>query len=316
MGNSELEKRVYVSELKEALNLVQITGNEESLNRWVIAPDINRPGLELAGTYVETDLKRVDVIGNKETNYMNALSEDEQRKRYNFITDAFTPCIIITSKTGCPKILKEVAESKNFPIFIYKGPTYQATVDVIEFFSEKMAPTDTIHGVMMNIYGVGVLIQGASGIGKSELALDLMKRGHMLVADDRVDVKRVHNEIRAEAPDVLKGMLEIRGLGVVDVELLFGGEVILDRTEISLIIRLKKFGETEFNRVDSVDVTTKILGLDVITIEIPVSEGRPMSAIVEAAVTNFILKRKGINTTDVFKANVMKEIEKNRRGNK
>lgn len=314
MANEELEKRVYVKELKDALGLTQVAGDEKSLERWIIAPDVNRPGFELAGLRVDTDLKRVNILGNKETTFMNSLSIEEQRDRYGYITDAFTPCIIVSSNDGCPEILKEVATEKNFPLFVYDVPSYQAIVDTIEFLSEKLAPTSTMHGVMMNIYGVGVMLTGDSGIGKSELALDLIKKGHILVADDRVDVKRVHNVIQAEAPDVIKGMLEIRGLGIVDVELLFGGDVILDKTELSLIIKLSKFQESDFNRVESIDVTTNVLGLDITTVRIPVSEGRPISAIVEAAVTNFILKRKGINTTEVFKEKVIKEIEKNRRG--
>lgn len=312
MANEELVKRVYVREIKDELNLTQITGNQAALDRWIIAPDVNRPGMELAGIQDNTNLKRVVIIGNKETMYMNSLPYEVQKERYDYITDAFTPCIIITSKTGCPDALKEVAESKNFPVLSYPGHTYRAVIESIEFLSEKMAPTESMHGVMMNIYGVGVMLTGQSGIGKSELALDLIKRGHILIADDRVDVKRIHSQIIAEAPDVIKSMLEIRGLGVVDVELLFGGAAVLDKTELSLIIKLSRFQDTEFNRVGNDEVTTNVLGIDIPTIEIPVSDGRPISSIVEASVTNYILKRKGINTTETFKEKVRKEIEKNR----
>lgn len=312
MANEELVKRVYVKEIKDVLNLTQITGDETALDRWIIAPDVNRPGMELAGIQDNTNLKRVVIIGNKETMYMNTLPYEVQKERYNYITDAYTPCIIITSKTGCPDALKEVAESKNFPVLSYPGHTYRAVVESIAFLSERMAPTVSMHGVMMNIYGVGVMLTGQSGIGKSELALDLIKRGHILVADDRVDVKRVHNQVVAEAPDVIKGMLEIRGLGIVDVELLFGGAAVLDKTELSLIIKLSRFQDTDFNRVGNDEVTTDVIGIDIPTIEIPVSDGRPISSIVEASVTNYILKRKGINTTETFKEKVRKEIEKNR----
>ncbi len=310
--NETLNKRVYVRELKDALKLKQITGDGYSLDRWIIAPDVNRPGLELTGNYVNTDLKRIEIIGNKETAYIKTLDEYTQRERFNYITDEFTPCIIITSKDGCPEILKDVASEKNFPVFIYDGPTWQCVVEAIDILSDKMAPTDSIHGVMMNIYGIGVLITGRSGIGKSELALDLIKKGHILVADDVVDVINLHNEIYGQAPEVLKGMLEIRGLGVVDVELLFGGEVLLDRSELSLVINLEKFEDTDFNRVEGVDQTIDILGKQIPWIQIPVSEGRPLSAIIEASVTNYILKKKGINTTEIFKQNILKEIEKNR----
>jgi len=314
-NNNELEKRVYVRTLKEILNLEQLSGDDESLNRWIIVPDLNRPGLELTGYHAENDLKRVNIIGNKEVEYLNTLDSETIKQRINLITDVYTPCIIISSRISYPKEIIEVASKKNFPVFMYYGKTYELIVKVVSLLSEKMAPSTQVHGVMMSIYGKGVLITGQSGIGKSELALDLIKRGHMLVADDRVDIINLHQELRAKAPDVLKGMLEIRGLGVVDVALLFGAEVNLDASNVDLVINLVKFDGFNFDRLNLEEKKIEILGINKPTVDIPVSEGRQLASIIEAAVTNHVLLSKGINTTDTFKENVIRQIEKNKVGN-
>jgi len=314
MANEELTKRVYVRELKSALNLNQIVGDDSSLNRWIIVPDINRPGLELTGYLEGSELKRVVIIGNKEMKYLGELDYEVQKERLQNITDTYTPCIIVSSMhRDCPQSLIEVASSKNFPVFRYEGPSYQAAVDIINYLSEKMAPSDSVYGVMMNIFGIGVLITGDSGIGKSELALDLIKKGHMLVSDDRVDVISVHNELKASAPSVLKGLLEVRGLGVVDVSRLFGVESVLDSSNIKLVINLVKFDKDRvFNRIGNDEKEMEILGIKLPLIEIPVSEGRPISIIIQTVVSNYLLKRQGIDTTSEFMDRVTKEIEKNK----
>ena len=229
MANEELNKRVYVRQIKEEFNLEQITGSDNSLNRWVIAPDINRPGLELSGYLESNDLKRVVILGTKEYEYMSKLDQETQRLRFEIITDSYTPCIIMSENFEGLDTLKNLCYEKDFPLFKYDGKTYQLIVDLVSFLSEKLGPTDNVYGVMMNIYGRGIMITGKSGIGKSELALDLINRGHMLVADDRIDVTRVHNSITCTAPSLLKRMLEIRGIGIVDVTRMFGANAYMNK---------------------------------------------------------------------------------------
>ena len=224
MANEELNKRVYVKELKEQFSFEQISGDEESLKRWVIAPDVYRPGFELSGYVEPNDLKRVLVLGNKEYDFMNKLDYNTQRERFESITDVYTPCIILSEGFKQMDSLMEVVNRKNFPVFVSDEKTYQVVVDVVSYLSEKLAPTTNMYGVMLSIYGKGIMITGKSGIGKSELALDLIKRGHVLIADDRVDVARIHNDIMCTAPKLLTKMLEIRGLGIVDVTKLFGAQ--------------------------------------------------------------------------------------------
>ena len=317
-NNEELDKRVYVSEIKEAFNLRQITGDEQSLNRWVIAPDINRPGLELTGYKGSNELKRVVLIGNKEYKYIKTLSEEKQRDSFGFLTDSYTPCIIVTAGHETPDILKEIAEEKNFPVFEYDDKTYILTAELTSFLSEKLAHYEDIHGEMLNIYGVGVLVTGDSGMGKSELALDLIKRGHVLVADDVVEYAKIHNQIICKAPESLKQMLEVRGLGILDVTLMFGAQCYLESSNLDFIIKLvtKDFYKSNNNnRLEPTEKTADLFGITKTVLEIPVSEGKTMAPIIEAAVINYILKNRGIDTNERFKENIREIIiSKNKRG--
>ena len=316
MANEELDKRVYVRAIKEQFNLEQITGDDNSLNRWVIAPDVNRPGLELSGYLESNDLKRVVVIGTKEYEYMIKLDRGIQKQRFEIITDSFTPCIILSEGCGQLEELEQLCRYKNFPLFRYEGKTYQLIVDLVSYLSEELAPTDNLYGVMMNIYGKGVMITGKSAIGKSELALDLINRGHMLVADDRVDVSRVHNDIICQAPKLLKKMLEIRGLGIIDVTKLFGANTYLNKCELDFVIKLVKLDETiSKDRLNPVNETLNVLGLDVPMLEIPITEGKSLSVIIESAVINQILKSQGIDTNEEFKKAFREEIERNKQKN-
>ena len=312
MANEELDKRVYVKDIKKTFGLEQLTGDENSLNRWVIAPDVNRPGLELSGYLESNDLKRVVVIGTKEYEYMIKLDEYTQKQRFEIITDSYTPCVILSEGCGKLKVLEELCNYKNFPLFRYDGKTYQLIVDLVSYLSEELAPTDNLYGVMMNIYGTGVMITGKSGIGKSEVALDLISRGHMLVADDRVDVSRVHNDIICRAPSLLRKMLEIRGLGVVDVTKLFGANTYLNRCELDFVIELVKLDETMGkDRLNPVTQTLDVLGLEVPMLVVPITEGKSLSVIIESAVITHILKKQGVDTNEEFKERFRQEILKN-----
>ena len=312
MANEELTKRVYVREIKEKFNLRQLSGNDESLNRWVIVPDVNRPGLELAGYSQENDLKRVTVFGNKEIKYLSRITDiNYLRDRYNVLTDAYTPCIILSSNLECPKELLEIAQSKNFPIFVSDFKTYRLVVQLIVFLDEKLAPSDTKHGVMMNVYGLGVLLTGESGIGKSELALELIRRGHMLVADDRVDIYRMHNDLICEAPSLLHNMLELRGVGVIDVTLLYGATSVLEKCQLDMVIKLEPY--TPINNPDRLGIkgydTIDILGLEKPYMKIPVREGRAMGVIIESAVANFRLQSAGVDAARIFTGRVFNYIQ-------
>lgn len=304
------EKKVMIREIVDFFGLEQCTGNEESLNRWVVIPDVNRPGFELSGYFKLTEPRRIVIIGNKEIEYIGHLTEDEQRGRFPAITDGLTPMLIITKNNEIPPVLKQVAIERNFPIFRTKSDTYRMMVDLITFLDERLAPEETLSGDLMVVYGKGVLITGESGMGKSEIAMELVRDGQVLVADDRVDVQKIHNVLYGHAPKLLRGMLEIRGIGIIDLERMFGANSLVKRNKIDIVINLVRYDASEeYERIgDEMTSFTRIMGVNIPAMSLPVSPGRSMRALIETAVSNFILKQEGYNSTEEFKARLHAEI--------
>lgn len=300
------KRRVMIRDIIAFFNFEQLTGNDDSLNRWVVVPDINRPGLELSGYEKLTEPRRIVIIGSKEMEYIQEMTPQQQYERFQLITDSLTPMILITHNFECPPILKEMALANNFPIFRTDSPTYRVMVDIITYLDEKLAESDSVHGVLMTVYGVGTLIIGESGMGKSEIALELIKKGHVLVADDRVDVSRVHNTIVGKSAPLLEGMLEIRGIGIIDVAKMFGASALLKHFNINLVIKLVKYDQNEnYARIgNEAPVFWRILGVDLPMMVIPVKEGRSMGVIIESAVTNFRLKQSGVDSAKEFEDKV------------
>lgn len=296
-------KRVMIGDIVSFFRLEQITGNADSLNRWVVIPDINRPGFELSGYYEPTEPRRVVILGNKEIDYIARLSPEEQRERYTSITDGLTPMIIITRNNPVPPVLADVAWEQNFPLFRTPAITYQFMVDLMTFLDERLAVEETISGELLMVYGKGILLTGESGMGKSETALELIRDGQVLVSDDRVDVQKIHNTVVGHAPKVLKGMMEIRGIGIVDIERMYGANCLADRVTIDLLIHFTPYKkDNEYARIgDEIPQFTDILGVSVSTIELPVSPGRSLAALVEAAVMNYLLRAEGYDSSLIFK---------------
>ncbi|MCI9292884.1 MAG: HPr(Ser) kinase/phosphatase [Erysipelotrichaceae bacterium] len=300
--------------LSEYFNFEQITGNDLSLNRPIEIADTNRPGLELAGYFDHSQAKRLVILGDKEMAYIQTMSDYKQRKSFHFITDSKTPAIIISKNHECPIILKRIAKRKNFPIFLHSSQTSRLIVDVVAFLDEKLADSDCIHGGLLSIYGKGVLIRGESGMGKSEIALELIKRGHMLVADDRVDCFRIHNKIIGKAPELLRGMLELRGVGIINVQRMFGISSVIPKVEVSLEICLEKWQDNaDYDRVGIEEKKYEsILGVDIPKIIIPVREGRSMAVIIESAVNNYVQSEMGLDSAKEFEQRVLDYIEQNK----
>ncbi|MBR2812826.1 MAG: HPr(Ser) kinase/phosphatase [Solobacterium sp.] len=303
MSEYTYEKKVTIREIVKYFRFEQMTGDDTSLNRWTVVPDINRPGFELCGFAKPTEPRRIVIIGNKESEFIVTMREEDQRSRFPLLTDGLTPAIIITKNNVLPPILREIAQANNFPILRTGMETYRIIADIITFLDEKLAPEDTLSGVLMSIYGTGVLMVGESGMGKSETALDLIRDGQVLIADDRVDVTHIHNSIFGHAPDIINGLLEIRGIGIIDVEKMFGASALGTSTRIDLVIRFVPYEDkAEYNRIgDETYRYTKILDVLIPTIVLPITAGRNVGRLVESAVTNFRLKEAGYDSSSAIK---------------
>ena len=310
----EEQNIVKVRTLVENFDFIQITGDDASLERPIVIADTNRPGLELAGYFENSQQKRLVILGDKEIAYIATMSVHKQRKSFDFITNEQTPAIIVTKGHKCPDVLKRYAKRKNFPIFLSSSPTYRLIVDIVAFLDEQLATSMCIHGGLLSIYGKGVLIRGESGMGKSEIALELIKRGHLLVAYDRVDCYRIHNKIVGKAPELLREMLEIRGIGVINVSRMFGVSSVLPKAEINFQVNLEPWkADQDYDRVGIEEKKHEnILGIDIPKIVVPVREGRSMAVIIESAVTNYMLSVMGMDSAKEFEQRVLDYIEKNK----
>lgn len=293
----------------------QVTGNEKSLQRPIYVAEINRPGFELAGFFKHSDFRRIIILGDKEAAFISEMAIERQKEIFPCIINEETPCIIIAKGNDCPSILKEIAEARNFPIFITNNATGRVSIELTNLLDEALAPETLIHGVFLNIYGKGVIIKGDSGIGKSEIALELVKRGHLLVADDAVELYHLGQSIVGKAPEVLMNLLEIRGIGVIDVSKMFGISSILDKETVDLVIQLDRWVPSkEYTRigVEENDAIEEILGVKIPKVVVPVTSGRSMSVIIEAAVMNMRLKEYGVDSSKEFVDRILQNIDKNK----
>lgn len=301
MEDKHYNKKATIREIVDFFKFEQVTGDDRALDRWTVVSDVNRPGFELCGFNKITEPRRIVIIGNKEYDFItNNMTEEQQRERFPMITDGLTPCAIVTKGNEVPPILKEVAQKSNFPILRTELETYRCMTDLITFLDEKLAPEDTMSGVLMSIHGVGVMLTGESGMGKSEAAMELIRNGNVIISDDRVDVMRVHNSIIGKAPEILYGLLEIRGIGIIDVEKMFGAMASAKSEELKLVIQLVPFEpDAEYNRIgDETQRYTRILDVLVPTLVLPVSAGRNTAALIESAVSEFKLKQAGFNSAE------------------
>ncbi len=294
-------KTVVIGELVKKFNLKQIVGDENSLKRPLIVKEINRPAFELMGFFTISDTSRLILIGNKEQAFIQTLDEEALRNRFDFLTQNDTPGIIITQGNPCNEILIEIAKEKNFPLFLSNENTSQLLIDILMYLSKRMAPSISIHATFIEVYGVGVLLLGESGVGKSEISLELIKKGNRLIADDRVYIRLISDELIGSAPEILYGYMEVRGIGIIDVKQIFGSNSIKESERVDYAIKLVPLKEgMDFERLGAVTSHIEYLGKKIPMVELPVSQGRNMSDIVEVAVTNLKLKEQGIDGAKEF----------------
>ena len=304
-------KSVKVKELLNDGSYKRVTGNEDSIEREIFVAEISRPGFELAGFFKHSDFRRIIIFGEKEIAFVKEMSEESQLSCFSKLVNDETPCIIIAKGYESPRILKDIAEKRNFPIFETTQSTGRVSIDLSGKLDEALASDTLMHGVFLNIYGKGVIIRGESGIGKSEIALELIKKGHSLIADDAVEIYHVGHNLIGKAPVILKNLLEIRGIGVIDVSKMFGVASVLSKYNLDLIIQLDRWlPSKEYTRIaDEDDPTEEILGIPVPKIVVPVTGGRSMAEIIETAVMNMQLKESGYDSNKEFVNRILENIK-------
>jgi HPr kinase/phosphorylase len=294
-------KKVRVSELVQQFHLEVVAG-EDGLRRTIETDDLNRPGLEMAGYFNYYPAERAQILGRTELAFLETLTTELRRDRMERLCDEQTPCIIITRGQQAPVELMEIANARHFPVLRSGMATTILLSRITNFLEKQLAPSATIHGVLVDVYGVGMLITGGSGIGKSETALELIKRGHRLVADDAVEIRQTSdNNLYGSAPDLIRHLLEIRGLGILNVMTLFGAGAVLSQKNISLVVKLEIWQQDkQYDRLGLDEETTKILDTEVLLLTVPVRPGRNLAVILEVAAMNFRLKRMGYNAAQQF----------------
>jgi HPr kinase/phosphorylase len=294
-------KQIKVRELITLLNLEVVAG-EAGIDRPIQTSDISRPGLEMAGYFTFYPSDRVQLLGKTELSFFYGLNEKDRVDRMQRLCHPETPCICVSRGMDVPVELLESANHFQIPVLKSNFTTTQLIGKVTHFLESRLAPSTSMHGVLVDIYGVGVLITGGSGIGKSETALELVKRGHRLVADDLVEIKQpAENILVGNPPDLLRHLLEIRGVGIINVMTLFGAGAVRNFKKIAIVCILENWDSSkQYDRLGLDEEKIKVIDTEIPKITIPVRPGRNLAVIIEVAAMNFRLKRMGFNAAETF----------------
>ena len=276
----------------------------------ISSPEVNRPGLALAGFYEVFEPERIQLIGKAETRYLGSIEPSTKRVMLQKLVDAAPVAIIYTTDLPIDTAIIEHATKKGVPILRTKQKTSEIMASLISALNNYLAPRITRHGCLVEVYGEGILLLGDSGIGKSETTIELIKRGHRLIADDAVEIKRVSDKtLVGSAPDLIKHYVELRGIGLVDVRRLFGMGAVKETEKINLVIQLENWEEGKmYDRLGMDEETIDILGLEIPSITIPVRPGRNLAIIFEVAAMNNRQKRMGYNTAEEFNNNLLRQM--------
>ncbi|WP_249726789.1 HPr(Ser) kinase/phosphatase [Bacillus paralicheniformis] len=293
--------KVRTKDVMDKFKLELISG-EEGINRPITMSDLSRPGLEMAGYFTYYPKERVQLLGKTEITFFEKLPEEEKKQRMLSLCTEITPAIILSRDLPIPPELIEASEENGVPVLRSPLKTTRLTSRLTNFLESQLAPTTAIHGVLVDVYGVGVLIIGKSGVGKSETALELVKRGHRLVADDCVEIRQEDQDtLIGSAPELIEHLLEIRGLGIINVMTLFGAGAVRSFKRITLVMSLELWEQgKQYDRLGLEEDTMKIIDTDVPKLTIPVRPGRNLAVIIEVAAMNFRLKRMGLNAAEQF----------------
>jgi len=293
--------KVRTKDIFEKFNLELISG-EEGINRPITMSDISRPGIEMAGYFEFYPAERIQLLGKTELSFFSELSPKDRASRMEQLCTDVTPAIIVTRGIDVPEELIEASERESVPVLKTNMVTTRFSSRLTNFLESKLAPTTAVHGVLVDVYGIGVLITGKSGVGKSETALELVKRGHRLVADDCVEIRQEDQDtLVGTSPDLIEHLLEIRGLGIINVMTLFGAGAVRSNKRITLIMNLEIWdAKKQYDRLGLDEEKMRIIDTDIPKLTVPVRPGRNLAVIIEVAAMNFRLKRMGVNAAQQF----------------
>ena len=290
-------KGVQLTKLVQELGLHNLTPEIDLSEIVIKTAEINRPALQLTGYLEHFANERVQIIGYVEYTYLMQLSDEERKFKYERFIFSKIPCVIFSTMTRPSQDMIDLAVKYNVPTFVTERTTSSFMAEIIRWLGVQLAPCISIHGVLVDVYGEGVLITGESGIGKSEAALELIKRGHRLVTDDVVEIKKVSDEtLIGTAPEITRHFIELRGIGIIDVKTLFGVESVKETQGIDMVIHLEDWDkDKEYDRFGLEEEYTEILGNKVVCHNLPVRPGRNLAVIVESAAVNWRQKKMGYN---------------------
>lgn len=304
---------ITVRDLIDKLRLKVVYGNESLFEKEITTADISRPGLEMTGYFDYYTPERIQLVGMKEWSYLIKMTSHNRHQVLRKMFQPETPVLIIARDLEVPEEMLRAAEEKQIAILSSRIPTSRLSGELSSYLDSLLAERTSVHGVLMDIYGMGVLIQGDSGIGKSETGLELVKRGHRLVADDRVDVfARDEMTLWGEPAEILRHLLEIRGVGIIDVMSLYGASAVKDSSQVQIAVYLENYTkEQTYDRLGNNAEEIEFCGVTIPRIRIPVKTGRNISVVIEAAAMNYRAKEMGYDATKTFEDRLTQLIDQN-----
>ena len=304
---------ITVRDLIDKLRLKVVYGNESLFEKEITTADISRPGLEMTGYFDYYTPERIQLVGMKEWSYLIKMTSHNRHQVLRKMFQPETPVLIIARDLEVPEEMLLAAEEKQIAILSSRVPTSRLSGELSSYLDSLLAERTSVHGVLMDIYGMGVLIQGDSGIGKSETGLELVKRGHRLVADDRVDVfARDEMTLWSEPAEILRHLLEIRGVGIIDVMSLYGASAVKDSSQVQIAVYLENYTkEQTYDRLGNNAEEIEFCGVTIPRIRIPVKTGRNISVVIEAAAMNYRAKEMGYDATKTFEDRLTQLIDQN-----